>query len=55
VFTVKLADFVVPLSSAEMLAVALAATRVAVTLNVALVAPAPTVTLAGTVATEACC
>ena len=50
--TVKFADLVVPLNSAEMLDVALAATGVVVTVNVALVAPAATVTLAGTVAAD---
>ena len=48
--TVRFADFVVPLSSPEMLTVALAVTGVVVTVNVALVAPAATVTFAGTVA-----
>jgi hypothetical protein len=49
-FTVRLADLVEPLSSPEMLTVALAATGVVVTVNVALVAPAATVTFAGTCA-----
>ena len=48
--TVKVADLVVPLNSPEMLDVVLAATGVVVTVNVPLVAPAATVTLAGTVA-----
>jgi hypothetical protein len=50
--TVNVADTEVPLSLAEMLGVLLAVTEVVVTVNVALVAPAATVTLAGTVATE---
>jgi hypothetical protein len=49
--TVSVADTVVPLSLAEMLAVLLAVTEEVVTVNVALVAPAATVTFAGTVAT----
>jgi hypothetical protein len=50
--TVKFADFVVPLSVADMLTVVLDATGVVVIVNVAVVAPAATVTLAGTVAVD---
>jgi hypothetical protein len=48
--TVKLADLVVPLRRAEMLTVVLADTGIVLTVKVAVVAPAATVTLAGTVA-----
>jgi hypothetical protein len=48
--TARFADFVVPLNTAEMLTVALAATGLVVIVNVALVAPAATVTFAGTCA-----
>lgn len=50
--TVKFADLVVPLNVEEILTVVLAATGTVVMINVAVVAPAGTVTLAGTAATE---
>jgi hypothetical protein len=50
--TVKVADFVAPPNAAEIVAVDTAPTAVVVTEKVAVVAPAATVTLAGTVATE---
>jgi hypothetical protein len=48
--TVKVAVLVVPLSTAEIVTEVLADTGVVVIVNVAVVAPAATVTLAGTVA-----
>jgi hypothetical protein len=51
-FTVSKVVFVVPAYEAEMVTGVTAVTALVVTVNVALVAPAPTVTLAGTVAAD---